>query len=115
MAVLALLKMWLKFVLLIAFVSAKEAIERCTALGVGKKATRDGSTFVSHGNGNHIVFVVFTLLSAALCFVDCPTCDVRLAYVPAADHKEGSLCPIYIAKNDYRKCGYSVIIGYYYK
>jgi dipeptidase len=54
----------------------------CTALAVGRKATKDGSTMVTHGN-------------------DCPSCDFRLAYVPARTYPAGSMMPVYMAKNDY--------------
>ena len=54
----------------------------CTALAVGKDATTDSSTMISHGD-------------------DCPTCDFRLAYVPAKTHKSTDTLPVYIDHGDY--------------
>ncbi len=43
----------------------------CTTILVGRSASTDGSTFVTHSE-------------------DCFGCDMRIMYVPAADHPEGS-------------------------
>lgn len=48
----------------------------CTSLLVGKDASVDGSTMVTHS-------------------ADCGLCDYTIEYVPAADHKEGEMKQIY--------------------
>jgi len=44
----------------------------CTSIVVGRKASKSGFPMASHSN-------------------DCADCDIRMAYVPALDHPEGSL------------------------
>ena len=44
----------------------------CTSIVVGRKASKSGFPMASHSN-------------------DCADCDIRMAYVPARDHPEGSL------------------------
>ena len=48
----------------------------CTTILVTKGATRDGSVIVAHSDDSELF-------------------DQRLVYVPAADHKPGSLRPVY--------------------
>ena len=63
--------------------SLKPIGEGCTAIAVGKDAADDDvGVMVSHGN-------------------DCPTCDFRVAYVPDADHAEGTYAPVWIDFDDY--------------
>lgn len=49
---------------------------RCTAIGLGPKATVDGSTITTHNN-------------------DCQECDIRITHVPARDWPKGSKRPIF--------------------
>ena len=69
-----------------ATTSADEAIsfyeDKCTALAVGKKATIDGSTMVTHT-------------------MDCKDCDWRVNKVAAKDWPEGSMRPIYLITGSY--------------
>jgi hypothetical protein len=48
----------------------------CTALGLGKKATADGSTVTTHN-------------------ADCEECDFRINHVPARDWEPGSKRPVF--------------------
>eukprot|EP00441_Pelagodinium_beii_P026643 CAMPEP_0197679560 /NCGR_PEP_ID=MMETSP1338-20131121/91873_1 /TAXON_ID=43686 ORGANISM="Pelagodinium beii, Strain RCC1491" /NCGR_SAMPLE_ID=MMETSP1338 /ASSEMBLY_ACC=CAM_ASM_000754 /LENGTH=637 /DNA_ID=CAMNT_0043260627 /DNA_START=114 /DNA_END=2027 /DNA_ORIENTATION=- len=49
----------------------------CTVLGVGKNLTKDGSTITSHSNDGEYKG------------------DPRLCFIPAGDHKSGSMRPVY--------------------
>ncbi|OQR91775.1 peptidase [Achlya hypogyna] len=62
----------------LATLAAIVAVEACTVISVGKKATVDGSVLVSHTN------------DAGL-----NPADLRMVRVPAMNHSEGSLRPIY--------------------
>ena len=46
--------------------------DQCTSIVVGRKASRSGFPITSHSN-------------------DCADCDIRMAYVPAKNHTEGSM------------------------
>jgi dipeptidase len=50
--------------------------DKCTSIGLGNKATVDGSTITTHNN-------------------DCQDCDIRITHVPARDWPIGSKRPIY--------------------
>ena len=56
--------------------------ERCTAIGVGPKASFDGSTMTTHNN-------------------DCQECDLRITHVPAKDWPIGSKRPIHAIRDAY--------------
>lgn len=56
--------------------------EKCTAIGVGSKATLDGSTITTHNN-------------------DCQECDLRITHVPARDWPTGSKRPINAIRDAY--------------
>ena len=56
--------------------------DKCTAIIVGKAATKDGSTMTTHT-------------------ADCAECDWRINKVPAADWPEGSMRPIYLITGAY--------------
>lgn len=56
--------------------------DQCTAIGVGSKATVDGSTITTHNN-------------------DCQECDFRITHVPARDWPKGSKRPIFDIRNAY--------------
>lgn len=74
----------LALMVVIALSLSGEAAARCTAIGVGKKASVDGSVMVAHtddaGDG---------------------TSDLRLVRVPARDHEPGSMRPIYRVVSGY--------------
>ena len=54
----------------------------CTSFMVGKDASADGSTMVTHT-------------------ADCGVCDFRVIYVPAKDHEVGALRPVYVFSEAY--------------
>ena len=72
------------------FSHPRDPLGGCTALAISAGAMSDGSTVVTHGN-------------------DCPSCDFRMAHVPAKSHPPGSVAEIFMAKNDYpRFYGYNL-------
>ena len=78
--------MILIFLIIITFISY---VYSCTSLGVGKKATVDGSTYISHSNDGE------------------DDTDPRLVLIPAKDHADGALRPIYWAPENFpRYVGY---------
>lgn len=56
--------------------------DRCTSIGVGPKAMKDGSTITTHNN-------------------DCQDCDYRITHVPARDWPAGSKRPVSDIRNAY--------------
>ena len=58
------------------------AEQRCTTIALGKGATTDGSTIVTHN-------------------ADCKNCDFRLARTPARDHAPGTMTPILRYRGEY--------------
>lgn len=64
------------FLLTTSVLQTKDFKKKCTAIGISKKATKDGSVVTTHNN-------------------DCPDCDFRITNVPAKDWKEGSMRPIH--------------------
>lgn len=56
--------------------------DKCTSIGLGNKATVDGSTMTTHNN-------------------DCQDCDIRITHVPARDWPVGSMRPIYDLRGSY--------------
>jgi dipeptidase len=59
-----------------------ELSRECTSFIVGKDASADGSTMVTHT-------------------ADCGVCDFRLVYVPAKDYEVGAMRPIYVFSEPY--------------
>lgn len=76
--------MWHMFLFIFVFINNIPHVLPCTMIGVGKKATADGSVFITHsddaGGG---------------------TSDVRLLRIPAADYPPDSLRPVYELNNGY--------------
>ena len=66
-------------IMLLALTTASYA---CTIIGVGKKATTDGSTIVTHNDDSGVA-------------------DFRLWLLKGAEHKEGETRPIVIDSHDY--------------
>jgi len=60
----------------------EEYTDRCTTIGLGPKATIDGSTITTHNN-------------------DCGECDIRITHVPAMNWPKGSKRPIFKNKDSY--------------
>ena len=67
---------------LLLFLSVGRAEDKCTSIAVGKKATIDGSTMVTHT-------------------MDCAECDWRINKVPSQDWPSGSMRPIYKIEGAY--------------
>lgn len=60
----------------------QRARDMCTSIGVGKKASADGSTMTAFS-------------------VDCLSCDFRIGKVPSQDWPEGSMRPVAKFRSDY--------------
>ena len=78
----------------------------CTTIGVGRKATKNGATYVTHSDGktatSHRTFPSF--LTPKPCFIIADGgrgSDPRVAFVPGKKFPKGSKRPIYPDLEDY--------------